>query len=274
MAEPGPPDSNLPSGQASTTESSATSLDQARARLRQRFSLNSPSKARAMPTPAARHPAVTKASLPTEENTKPAISSPPVAGPEATPIATQPANLALGQDASPAVASLVPHETDHPSTIATTTTEPGHNDDRQSDTVMRPMDSMTVHKICSGQVIIDLASAVKEIVENSLDAGATMIEIKFRNYGVDGITVTDNGHGIEPSNYSTLCLKHYTSKLHTFDDLTRIQTFGFRGEALSSLCALANVVVTTATSEQCPQGMQLEFNTAGVLTQQSPVARE
>ncbi|KAJ1980139.1 ATP-binding mismatch repair protein [Dimargaris xerosporica] len=271
---PGMPSNTPPSGQTSPSETSTASLDQARARLRQRFSLNSPSKAHVPLTLTTQDPAVIKVSQPVEEKAIPATPSPPAAIPEIMPVVTQLAGQILDQVISTATPSGAPHDADHRSTMASTTTEPSHKGDGLLDTTMRPMDSITVHKICSGQVIIDLASAVKEVVENSLDAGATMIEVKFRNYGVDGITVTDNGHGIDPSNYSTLCLKHYTSKLHTFDDLAQIQTFGFRGEALSSLCALANVTVTTTTSEQCPQGVQLEYNTTGVLTRQSSVARE
>ncbi|KAJ1923926.1 ATP-binding mismatch repair protein [Tieghemiomyces parasiticus] len=131
--------------------------------------------------------------------------------------------------------------------------------------VLYPIQPETVHKICSGQVIVDLTTAVKELVENSLDAGATSIEVKFKNHGLDGIIVTDNGHGIAPENYATLCLKHYTSKLSDFTDLAAVHTFGFRGEALSSLCALATVSITTATAASAPRGVQLAYTTSGAL---------
>ena len=98
----------------------------------------------------------------------------------------------------------------------------------------------TIHQIQSGQVIVDLNSVVKELVENSLDAGATSIEIRFKNHGLDSIEVQDNGNGIGPEDYETIALKHYTSKLSTYEDLTQLDTFGFRGEALSSLCALSD----------------------------------
>ncbi|KAJ1925064.1 ATP-binding mismatch repair protein [Tieghemiomyces parasiticus] len=145
--------------------------------------------------------------------------------------------------------------------------------------VLCPIQPETVHKICSGQVIVDLTTAVKELVENSLDAGATSIEVKFKNHGLDGITVTDNGHGIAPENYATLCLKHYTSKLSDFTDLAAVHTFGFRGEALSSLCALATVSITTATAASAPRGVQLAYTTSGALatptgTQLPTVPRE
>ena len=72
-------------------------------------------------------------------------------------------------------------------------------------------------------------------MENSLDSGATSIEVRFKNHGLDSIEVQDNGKGIAPEDFETLALKHYTSKLASYEDLTSLDTFGFRGEALSSL---------------------------------------
>ncbi len=85
---------------------------------------------------------------------------------------------------------------------------------------------------------MSLATAVKELVENSIDANANNIEIKLKDYGMDTIEVHDNGSGIEEKDYEALGLKHYTSKLREFSDLSMVDTFGFRGEAVSSLCAL------------------------------------
>lgn len=67
----------------------------------------------------------------------------------------------------------------------------------------------------------------------------------FLEYGSDSFEVSDDGYGISPSNFENLCLKHYTSKIEEFEDLLSVQTFGFRGEALSSLCALSTLGVTT-----------------------------
>ena len=106
--------------------------------------------------------------------------------------------------------------------------------------------SSKVHQIQSGQVIVDLCSVVKELVENSLDAGASSIEVRFKNNGLDSIEVQDNGCGISSDNYSSVALKHFTSKLSDYDDLSTLETFGFRGEALSSLCALSNFYIVTA----------------------------
>ncbi|KAJ3118647.1 Mismatch repair endonuclease pms2 [Phlyctochytrium bullatum] len=126
--------------------------------------------------------------------------------------------------------------------------------------MIRAIDKTSVHRICSGQVIFDLATAVKELVENSLDAGATYVEVRLKDQGLDGFEV--------------LALKHYTSKISRFEDLTRVTTFGFRGEALSSLCATGTVTITTATAEDAPMAIKLEFDSFGKLANKTPCARE
>ncbi|KXJ92300.1 hypothetical protein Micbo1qcDRAFT_118782, partial [Microdochium bolleyi] len=131
-----------------------------------------------------------------------------------------------------------------------------------------------VHQIQSGQVIVDLCSVVKELVENSLDAGATSIDVRFKNQGLDAVEVQDNGSGISQNNYETLALKHYTSKLATYSDLTSLETFGFRGEALSSLCALSNFTVTTCLATDVPKGTKLEYETSGKLRGTAVVAAQ
>ena len=92
-----------------------------------------------------------------------------------------------------------------------------------------------------------LATAVKELVENSIDAGANAIHVTFREYGAKAIEVSDNGKGISEENFAGLTLKHHTSKIQDFEDISDVSTFGFRGEALSSLCALGNFSVLTST---------------------------
>ncbi len=84
----------------------------------------------------------------------------------------------------------------------------------------------------------------------------------------------DNGAGIKPEDYESIALKHYTSKLNTYDDLGTLETFGFRGEALSSLCALSNFTITTCTTGQTPKGTKLEFETSGKLKSTSVVAAQ
>ncbi|KAI0848101.1 DNA mismatch repair protein MutL [Daldinia vernicosa] len=139
---------------------------------------------------------------------------------------------------------------------------------------IKAIEARTIHQIQSGQVIVDLCSVVKELVENSLDAGATNIEVRFKNQGLDSIEVQDNGSGISKQNYETLALKHYTSKLSTYADLSSLQTFGFRGEALSSLCALSKFTVTTCLASDAPKGSKLEFETSGKLCSTSIVAAQ
>ncbi|KIO28268.1 hypothetical protein M407DRAFT_72044 [Tulasnella calospora MUT 4182] len=148
--------------------------------------------------------------------------------------------------------------------------------DAQTSDSIKAIDRASVHRITSGQVVIDLQTAVKELVENSLDAGATNIEVRFKDHGVKSIEVIDNGSGISKENYEGLALKHHTSKLSNFEDLTIVRSFGFRGEALSSLCALSeSVVFTTATASEAPMGTVLELERSGKLkSSDAKVARQ
>ncbi|KAK4541837.1 hypothetical protein LTR36_007369 [Oleoguttula mirabilis] len=130
---------------------------------------------------------------------------------------------------------------------------------------IKAIEGRSVHQIQSGQVIVDLNSVVKELVENSLDAGATSIEVRFKTQGLDTIEVQDNGKGIPPDDYGTVALKHYTSKLSDYEDLTSLDTFGFRGEALSSLCALSKFHILTARAEDGAVGQRLDFEISGQL---------
>ncbi|XP_042517254.1 DNA mismatch repair protein PMS1 [Macadamia integrifolia] len=138
---------------------------------------------------------------------------------------------------------------------------------------IKPINKSVVHRICSGQVILDLSSAVKELVENSLDAGATSIEIVLKDYGEESFKVIDNGCGISPSNFKVLALKHHTSKINDFPDLQSLTTFGFRGEALSSLCALGNLTVETRTKNE-PVATHLTFDRSGLLISERKTARQ
>ncbi|KAK0261324.1 hypothetical protein B0A54_03492 [Friedmanniomyces endolithicus] len=130
---------------------------------------------------------------------------------------------------------------------------------------IKAIEGRSVHQIQSGQVIVDLNSVVKELVENSLDAGATSIEVRFKNQGLDSVEVQDNGKGIAPEDFDTVALKHHTSKLSSYEDLTSLDTFGFRGEALSSLCALSKFQVLTARLEDGAVGKKLDFEVSGKL---------
>lgn len=123
----------------------------------------------------------------------------------------------------------------------------------------------------AAQVITDLATAVKELVENALDAQATTVQVKLVEYGAELIEVTDNGRGIDPADYRAVALKSATSKLAAFDDLYTVSSFGFRGEALASLCELAaSVTIVTRTAAQAV-GAELSYNRLGELVASSPV---
>ncbi|EHK20231.1 uncharacterized protein TRIVIDRAFT_48473 [Trichoderma virens Gv29-8] len=139
---------------------------------------------------------------------------------------------------------------------------------------IKQIDGRSVHQIQSGQVIVDLCSVVKELVENSVDSGATIIDVRFKNQGLDSIEVQDNGSGISPANYSSVALKHYTSKLSSYSDIESLQTFGFRGEALASLCALSILTVTTCLEQESPKGSRLTFHQSGELDSTTVVAAQ
>ena len=129
---------------------------------------------------------------------------------------------------------------------------------------IQAIDKKAVHQICSGQVVLDLATAVKELVENSIDGGATNIEIRLRDYGTELIEVSDNGEGIKEADFEVIALKHYTSKLREFNDLPSVNTFGFRGEALSSLSALGDLTIITHNAS-VEVGSKLTFDHDGKL---------
>uniref|UniRef100_A0A669QU98 PMS1 homolog 2, mismatch repair system component n=1 Tax=Phasianus colchicus TaxID=9054 RepID=A0A669QU98_PHACC len=138
---------------------------------------------------------------------------------------------------------------------------------------IRRIDRESVHRICSGQVVLSLGTAVKELVENSLDAGATSIDVRLKDHGAELIEVSDNGGGVEEENFEGLTLKHYTSKIQDFSDLTHVETFGFRGEALSSLCALSDVTISTC-HKSAKIGTRLVFDHNGKITQKAPYPRQ
>lgn len=107
------------------------------------------------------------------------------------------------------------------------------------------LDSETIDKIAAGEVVEKPASVVKELVENSIDAGADKITVEIREGGISLIRVTDNGCGIAKEDIKNAFLRHATSKIETAEDLSRIVSLGFRGEALSSISAVAQVEMIT-----------------------------
>lgn len=121
------------------------------------------------------------------------------------------------------------------------------------------LDSSVYNVIAAGEVVERPASIVKELVENSIDAGATAITVEIRNGGIDLIRVTDNGGGMEPDDVPKAFLAHATSKIKTADDLDGIGTLGFRGEALASIAAVSDVVLVSRTpTAEMGYGIALE----------------
>uniref|UniRef100_A0A2K5DA82 PMS1 homolog 1, mismatch repair system component n=1 Tax=Aotus nancymaae TaxID=37293 RepID=A0A2K5DA82_AOTNA len=113
---------------------------------------------------------------------------------------------------------------------------------------MKQLPAATVRLLSSSQIITSVVSVVKELIENSLDAGATSIDVKLENYGFDKIEVRDNGEGIKAADAPVMAMKYYTSKINSHEDLENLTTYGFRGEALGSICCVAEVLITTRTA--------------------------
>ena len=112
------------------------------------------------------------------------------------------------------------------------------------------LDELTINKIAAGEVIERPASVIKEMVENSIDAGATNITVEIKNGGISYIKVSDNGKGIAQDDLEIAFERHATSKIRSADDLDTVTSMGFRGEALASIAAIANVEMVSKTQEQ------------------------
>lgn len=135
---------------------------------------------------------------------------------------------------------------------------------------IRQLSPLEAQKIAAGEVVERPANVVKELLENALDAGATEITLMLEEGGKKCIQITDNGCGMSPEDARLSILHHATSKITSIDDLERLHTFGFRGEALSSIAAVSNLTITTR-EERTPAALSLSI-AEGTITHESTLS--
>lgn len=138
---------------------------------------------------------------------------------------------------------------------------------------IKVLENSLINKIAAGEVIERPASVVKELIENSIDAGADSITIEIKEGGINLIKVTDNGVGIKKEEIKTAFLRHATSKIEKFDDLESILTLGFRGEALSSIASVSQVEVISKTKDE-QLGNKVEIYGGKIINEQNIAANE
>ena len=136
---------------------------------------------------------------------------------------------------------------------------------------MNCLTEQTVKLIKSGQVITSPSGVIKELIENALDAGATSIDIKVINHGLDLLEVRDNGFGVAAEDIPLMVKGHFTSKIKDFDDLYNVSTYGFRGEALNSLCSVSSLeILSKRKTDQLAK--KIQFDTKCQIVKESAMA--
>uniref|UniRef100_A0A914DQZ4 Uncharacterized protein n=1 Tax=Acrobeloides nanus TaxID=290746 RepID=A0A914DQZ4_9BILA len=144
--------------------------------------------------------------------------------------------------------------------------EKGHN-------LIHQLSEEVSRSICTGQVVISLSGACRELIDNALDAGATNIDVRVKENGTIALEVNDNGTGIDELNFPVLCKPHATSKLSSVKDFDQLSTFGFRGEALNALAALSDVTIVTKHTD-AKLGSKLRFDNKGEIISKETVPRQ
>ena len=138
---------------------------------------------------------------------------------------------------------------------------------------IRLLDSKTINKIAAGEVVESPKSVVKELTENAIDAGASSVTVEIKDGGISYIRVSDNGSGIPKEQVKSAFLRHATSKMTQIEDLEHIFTLGFRGEALASIAAVAQVEMLTKTREE-ETGTRILINAGEIEAMEDAACRE
>lgn len=136
---------------------------------------------------------------------------------------------------------------------------------------IKPLDQDVINRIAAGEIIVAPANALKEMLENSIDANASSIDILVKDGGLGLMQITDNGDGIHKDDLPMLCQRFTTSKLSKFEDLSNMQTYGFRGEALASISHIAHLTVTTKREGE-PAAWRARYRDGVMLGEPKPVA--
>ncbi len=126
------------------------------------------------------------------------------------------------------------------------------------------LDEHIANQIAAGEVVERPASVVKELIENSIDAGSTKIEIQIEEGGLNVIQIRDNGEGLDEDDVEKAFYRHATSKLSRSNDLFRIKTLGFRGEALPSIAAVSLLTIKTSSNLE-GHGLQLDLQGGSIV---------